>query len=154
LNPPDSKLPPGQFVTDLRFVRPRACRVSHDRHRGRLQEGLRRWQSTCLLRCTNRDDEFALKSMSIQCVGRLPNRLSCDFSTYPQVPVGLHVTAPVGPAPKVGRGLQSHGRMRRGSQRGFRSKTPPASPRLRGGILLAFRFRENEPENWPQRVPL
>src|SRR5260370_17137773 len=30
---------------------------------------------------------FALKSMSIRCVGRRPNRLSCDFSTYPQVPV-------------------------------------------------------------------
>jgi hypothetical protein len=38
---------------------------------------------------------FALKSMSIQCVGGLPNRLSCDFSTYPQVQSDANVTAPI-----------------------------------------------------------
>src|SRR5882672_5637254 len=76
---------------------------------------------------------FALKSMSIQCVGRRPNRLSCDFSTYPSSLVRLDATVAVGVRPlgrgalavapveagaaKVGRGSQSYGRMRRCSGR-------------------------------------
>jgi hypothetical protein len=119
---------------------------------------------------------FALKSMSIRCVGRRPNRLSCDFSTYPQVPVrtpcdGASRTrdgASWYPTVKVeehrgcsgGIGAESRTwltitRANAPRQPAWISvKTLPASPRLRRGFCLPSRSGRMSPESWLQRVPL
>src|SRR5262249_4298987 len=80
LNLNDSKLLPGQFVADSRRVRPRACRVSHDRHRGRLQEGCAVANPPAC--CVAQIEKYIGEANRYNARACCQTRLSCDLSTY------------------------------------------------------------------------